>query len=128
MKNLATWSLGLTVALLGSQAAFAQATAPAKSRDQVQQECVDARKAGKVQDGECARETPMDTRSSTTTREAVRKDCIEARKAGKIEDGECKPDKASVRSNSTAQRAPVKKEAEQSRKAGKTVDGEATKP
>jgi hypothetical protein len=117
------WMLAATIAAFGAQVAVAQ-TAPAKSREQVRQECVEARKAGKMGDGECATDPAPGKGASLLTREQVRKDCIEARKAGKIEDGDCKPDQPKAQAGPMTPRAPVKQEAADARKAGSTADGE----
>jgi hypothetical protein len=123
MTKNTTWMLAATIAAFGAQVAMAQ-TAPAKSREQVRQECVEARKAGKMGDGDCAPDPAPGKSASPLAREQVRKDCIEARKAGKIEDGECKPDQPTAQTGPTTPRAPVKQQAAEARKAGTTADGE----
>jgi len=124
MRKNATWIALAIAALFSTQAVLAQ-TAPGKTREQVKKECIEARKAGKIQDGECAPDAAPGKAPSTTTRAQVTKECIEARKAGKIQDGECAAEAPAGKASSTTTRAAVKKEGVEARKAGTTADGTA---
>lgn len=127
MSRNGMWIAMAVAALFSTQvlAQMAPQTAPGKTREQVRKECIEARKAGKVQDGECAPDAPPGKAPSTTTRAQVTKECIEARKAGKIQDGECAPDAPAGKASSVTTRAAAKKEGVEARKAGTTADGTA---
>ncbi len=96
-RNLLILS-ALVMGLAGTNFAMAQdkpdvpskANSPVKLK-MLQKDCEEARKAGKVVEGECKPDVPPGKVPTTTTLKMSQKDCLEARKAGKVVEGECQP-------------------------------------